>query len=63
MHRLTLATHDDQMGFYSSLAAVNRTDDKGKRSYAATGYLRPNLGRGEYSKISELPLRALMNLR
>lgn len=35
----------DHMGFYSSLAAVNRTDDAGKRSYAATGYLRPNLGR------------------
>jgi choline dehydrogenase-like flavoprotein len=35
----------DHMGFYSSLAAVNRTTDQGKRSYAATGYLRPNLGR------------------
>lgn len=35
----------DHMGFYSSLGAVNRTDDPGKRSYAATGYLRPNLGR------------------
>lgn len=33
------------MGFYSSLAAVDRTSDVGKRSYAATGYLRPNLGR------------------
>ena len=33
------------MGFYSSLAAVNRTSDPGKRSYAATGYLRPNLDR------------------
>ena len=33
------------MGFYSSLGAVNRTTDPGKRSYAATGYLRPNLGR------------------
>lgn len=36
----------DHMGFYSSLAAVSRApEDKGKRSYAATGYLRPNLGR------------------
>ena len=35
----------DHMGFYSSLAAVNRTDDPGRRSYSATGYLRPNLGR------------------
>ena len=33
------------MGFYSSLGSVNRTTDPGKRSYAATGYLRPNLGR------------------
>lgn len=30
------------MGFYSSLGAVNRTTDPGRRSYAATGYLRPN---------------------
>lgn len=28
------------MGFYSSLGAVNRTSDPGRRSYAATGYLR-----------------------
>lgn len=28
------------MGFYSSLAAVNRTSDPGQRSYSATGYLR-----------------------
>lgn len=35
----------DHIGFYSSLGAVNRSDDKGTRSYAATGYLRPNLGR------------------
>lgn len=32
----------DHMGFYSSLGAVNRTTDPGRRSYAATGYLRPN---------------------
>lgn len=28
------------MGFYSSLGAVNRTTDPGRRSYAATGYFR-----------------------
>ena len=33
------------MGFYSSLAAVDRSTDRGRRSYSATGYLRPNLGR------------------
>ncbi|KAM0718028.1 hypothetical protein Q7P37_006360 [Cladosporium fusiforme] len=36
----------DHMGFYSSLAAVNRTTDPGRRSYAATGYLLPNISRG-----------------
>ena len=35
----------DHMGFYSSLGAVNRSTDPGRRSYAATGYLRPNQGR------------------
>lgn len=35
----------DHMGFYSSLGAVNRSTDPGRRSYAATGYLRPNLNR------------------
>lgn len=33
------------MGFYSSLGAVNRSDDPGRRSYAATGYFRPNANR------------------
>lgn len=33
------------MGFYSSLAAVDRTGDNGRRSYSASGYLRPNLSR------------------
>lgn len=32
-------------GFYSSLSAVNWTKDIGNRSYAATGYLKPNLER------------------
>jgi len=35
----------DHLGFYSSLGAVDRTGTAGTRSYAATGYLKPNLGR------------------
>lgn len=41
------------MGFYSSLASVNRTTDNGRRSYAATGYLRPNLGRPNLKVLCE----------
>ena len=41
------------MGFYSSLAAVDRTSDKGRRSYSATGYLRPNLGRKNLKVLTE----------
>jgi choline dehydrogenase-like flavoprotein len=41
------------MGFFSSLAAVDRTNDKGRRSYAATGYLRPNLGRPNLKVLTE----------
>lgn len=43
----------DHMGFYSSLAAVNRTTDPGRRSYAATGYLRPNLQRQNLKVLTE----------
>lgn len=43
----------DHMGFYSSLASVNRTTDNGRRSYAATGYLRPNLGRTNLKVLCE----------
>ena len=43
----------DHIGFYSSLGAVNRTDDPGKRSYAATGYLRPNLKRPNLKVLTE----------
>ncbi|KAL2412013.1 Dehydrogenase citC [Exophiala dermatitidis] len=43
----------DHMGFYSSLGVVNRTDDPGKRSYAATGYLRPNLNRPNLRVLTE----------
>jgi len=41
------------MGFYSSLAAVDRSNDVGKRSYAATAYLRPNLGRPNLKVLTE----------
>ena len=41
------------MGFYSSLGAVDRTSDKGRRSYAATGYLRPNLRRANLKVLTE----------
>ena len=43
----------DHLGFYSSLGTVNRTDDRGKRSYSATGYLRPNLGRKNLKVLTE----------
>lgn len=43
----------DHMGFYSSLAAVNRTTDPGRRSYAATGYLLPNIGRSNLKVLAE----------
>jgi hypothetical protein len=35
----------EHLGFYSSLDAVDRTVNSGTRSYAATGYLKPNLVR------------------
>lgn len=41
------------MGFYSSLGAVDRSGDPGKRSYAATGYLRPNLQRKNLRVLTE----------
>lgn len=41
------------MGFYSSLAAVNRTTDPGRRSYAATGYLLPNIDRANLKVLTE----------
>ena len=43
----------DHLGFYSSLGAVDRSNDKGKRSYAATGYLRPNLSRPNLKVLTE----------
>jgi hypothetical protein len=35
----------DHLGFYFSLGAIDRTGNAGTRSYAATGYLKPYLGR------------------
>lgn len=43
----------DHLGFYSSLGAVNRTTDPGKRSYAATGYFRPNMHRPNLKVLTE----------
>ncbi|KAF2184657.1 GMC oxidoreductase [Zopfia rhizophila CBS 207.26] len=43
----------DHMGFYSSLGAVDRTGDPGTRSYAATGYLRPNVHRPNLRVLTE----------
>ncbi|KAF1975006.1 alcohol oxidase [Bimuria novae-zelandiae CBS 107.79] len=50
---LSDAWSGDHMGFYSSLAAVDRSGDAGTRSYAATGYLRPNLHRKNLKVITE----------
>jgi choline dehydrogenase-like flavoprotein len=50
---LSDAWSGDHMGFYSSLAAVNRSTEQGRRSYAATGYLRPNMGRTNLKVLTE----------
>ena len=52
----------DHMGFYSSLGAVNRTDDPGKRSYAATGYLRPNLGRPNLKVLTQAQATKILGI-
>jgi choline dehydrogenase-like flavoprotein len=52
----------DHMGFYSSLGAVNRSDDKGARSYAATGYLRPNLGRPNLKVLTEAQATKILGI-
>jgi choline dehydrogenase-like flavoprotein len=43
----------DHMGFYSSLGVVDRSSDAGNSSYAATGYLRPNLHRKNLRVLTE----------
>ncbi|KAF2691020.1 GMC oxidoreductase [Lentithecium fluviatile CBS 122367] len=50
---LSDAWSGDHMGFYSSLGAVDRSSDAGNRSYAATGYLRPNLHRKNLRVLTE----------
>jgi choline dehydrogenase-like flavoprotein len=50
---LSDAWSGDHMGFYSSLGAVDRSSDAGNRSYAATGYLRPNLHRRNLRVLTE----------
>ncbi|KAK7193436.1 alcohol oxidase [Paraphaeosphaeria sporulosa] len=50
---LSDAWSGDHMGFYSSLAAIDRSSDPGNRSYAATGYLRPNLQRKNLRVLTE----------
>ncbi|KAL4890517.1 hypothetical protein BDV59DRAFT_184119 [Aspergillus ambiguus] len=43
----------DHLGFFSSLTTVDRRSDKGTRSYAATGYLLPNLTRPNLKVLTE----------
>ncbi|CZR51441.1 uncharacterized protein PAC_01317 [Phialocephala subalpina] len=43
----------DHLGFYSSLGAVDRSKDRGRRSYAATGYIRPNARRPNLKVLTE----------
>lgn len=50
---LSDAWSGDHMGFYSSLAAVDRSSGPGNRSYSATGYLRPNLQRKNLHVLTE----------
>jgi len=50
----------DHYGFYSSLGAVDRTGNKGTRSYAASGYLKPNLGRGNLKVLTEALVSRVM---
>lgn len=50
---LSDAWSGDHMGFYSSLGAVDRSSDPGNRSYAATGYLRPNMNRKNLRVLTE----------
>lgn len=52
-NKLHDAWSGDHLGFYSSLGAVNRSTDPGNRSYAATGYLKPNLSRPNLKVLCE----------
>lgn len=43
----------DHLGFFSSLGVVDRVGDIGTRSYSASGYLRPHLGRPNLKVLTE----------
>lgn len=45
------------MSFYSGAGAVDRTAQKGTRSYATSGYLAPNLGRTSLNVLTEALVR------
>ena len=47
------AWEGNHLDFYSSLGAVDRTKDIRNRSYPATGYLKPNLGRPNLRVLTE----------
>lgn len=47
---LATGTH---AGFFSSLSVVDRTANKGTRSYAASGYLNPSLGRSNLKVLTD----------
>jgi choline dehydrogenase-like flavoprotein len=50
---LTDAWGGDHLGFFSSLAVVDRTKGVGQRSYSANGYLNPNLHRPNLKVLTE----------
>ncbi|KAK1144101.1 hypothetical protein N8T08_005763 [Aspergillus melleus] len=43
----------DHLGFFSSLLTVDRSKDKGTRSYAASAYLLPNISRPNLKVLTE----------
>ncbi|KAF2097109.1 alcohol oxidase [Rhizodiscina lignyota] len=52
-NKLVDAWNGQHYGFFNSLGAIDRTHDRGNRSYAATGYLKPNLGRRNLKVLTE----------
>lgn len=50
----------DHIGFYSSLSAIDRTQQKGTRSYAASGYLTPHINRPNLKVLCEATVRKLI---
>jgi choline dehydrogenase-like flavoprotein len=43
----------DHVGFYGTLSTIDRNDGKAARSYAATGYLQPNIQRQNLKVLTE----------